>query len=110
VVNILKRAHSSSNKSFRVIVVDKAPDISGRLALEELSSVGVTCAYAAVTAIQQAMHKVSKVLLGAEAIMTNGAVMAPIGTSQVALAACTVNVPVTVCCETFKFSETDSAD
>ena len=50
-------------------------------------------------------RQVSKVLLGASAMLANGNVISRVGTSMVALMARQYNVPVLVCCETYKFSE-----
>lgn len=52
----------------------------------------------------------TKVLLGAHALMANGYVMSRAGTAQVALVAKAYNVPVLVCCETHKFSERVQTD
>ena len=51
------------------------------------------------------MKEVSKVLLGASAMLANGNVISRVGTSMVAVMARQYNVPVLVCCETYKFSE-----
>ncbi|XP_017474565.1 PREDICTED: translation initiation factor eIF-2B subunit delta-like [Rhagoletis zephyria] len=48
---------------------------------------------------------VSKVIFEAHSLLGNGYVMSHIGSSQVALVAKAYNVPVIVCCETYKFSE-----
>ena len=40
--------------------------------------------------------------LGAHALLANGYVMSRVGTSMVALVASSYNVPVLVCCETYK--------
>lgn len=55
-------------------------------------------------------HKVTKVLVGAHALLANGYVMSRVGTSLVALVAKTFNVPVLVCCETYKFCERVQTD
>lgn len=52
----------------------------------------------------------TKVLLGAHALMANGYVMSRAGTAQVALVAKSYNVPVLICCETHKFSERVQTD
>lgn len=52
----------------------------------------------------------TKVLLGAHALLANGYVMSRTGTAQVALIANSYNVPVLVCCETHKFSERVQTD
>ena len=54
--------------------------------------------------------KVTKVFVGAHAVLANGCVMSRVGTSQVALVAKSHNVPVLVCCETYKFSERVQTD
>lgn len=54
--------------------------------------------------------QVSKVLLGAHALLANGFVMSRVGTAQLALVARAHNVPVLVCCETYKFCERVQTD
>ena len=49
-------------------------------------------------------------LLGAHALLANGYVMSRVGSSQVALIAKSYNVPVLVCCETYKFCERVQTD
>lgn len=44
-------------------------------------------------------------IIEAHSLLGNGYVMSHIGASQVALVAKAYNVPVIVCCETYKFSE-----
>ncbi|KAJ1820944.1 hypothetical protein LPJ56_001251 [Coemansia sp. RSA 2599] len=64
---------------------------------------GVT--YAPITALSFLMREASKVFLGAEAFLANGAMLSRSGTAMVALAAHSYHVPVIVACETYKFSE-----
>lgn len=54
--------------------------------------------------------QVSKVLLGAHALLANGSVMSRMGTSQIALISKAHNVPVLVCCETYKFCDRVQTD
>ena len=54
--------------------------------------------------------KVTKVLLGAHGLLGNGYVMSQVGTAQISLIAKTHNVPVLVCCETYKFCERVQTD
>lgn len=63
-----------------------------------------------INAVSYVMGSVTKVLLGAHALLTNGYVMSRIGTAQVALVAQAYNKPVLVCCETYKFSERVQTD
>ena len=51
------------------------------------------------------MLQVTKVFLGAHALLANGFVTSHIGSSQVALVARAYNIPVLVCCETYKFCD-----
>ena len=51
------------------------------------------------------MTEVTTVLVGAHSICANGAVYSRAGTALVAMIAKNHNVPVVVCCETYKFSE-----
>uniref|UniRef100_A0A6M2CVJ4 Translation initiation factor eIF2B subunit delta n=1 Tax=Rhipicephalus microplus TaxID=6941 RepID=A0A6M2CVJ4_RHIMP len=104
VKSVLKVAHESG-KNFRVIVVDSRPQFRGREMLEYLSSIGINCTYVLITAVSYIMKEVTKVVLGASTLLANGYVMGHIGTSQIALVAKSRNVPVLVCCETYKFSD-----
>lgn len=56
------------------------------------------------------MKQVTKVIIGASALFANGAVMSRIGTAAVTLMAYEYQVPVIVCCETYKFSDTVRLD
>ena len=49
-------------------------------------------------------------MLGAHALLANGYVMSRVGSSQVAMVANVYNVPVLVCCETYKFVERVQTD
>jgi translation initiation factor eIF-2B subunit delta len=104
VQHILYQA-SMAGKSFRVIVVDSGPRFSGKVMVEFLLKHNIPMSYIYVNAVAYAMKEVTKVLLGAHALLANGYVMASLGSSQVALVAQAYNVPVLVCCETYKFSE-----
>ncbi|XP_063907991.1 translation initiation factor eIF2B subunit delta isoform X2 [Zophobas morio] len=101
---ILSDAHSKG-KQFQVIVVDGRPFLEGRQMLQRLVQIGINCSYVQMNALCYVMSLVTKVLLGAHALLTNGYVMSRIGTAQVALVAQAYNKPVLVCCETYKFSE-----
>ena len=48
--------------------------------------------------------------MGAHALLANGSVMSRVGSSQVALVAKSYNVPVLVCCESYKFCERVQTD
>uniref|UniRef100_A0A8C5M4E6 Translation initiation factor eIF2B subunit delta n=1 Tax=Leptobrachium leishanense TaxID=445787 RepID=A0A8C5M4E6_9ANUR len=97
-------------KKFRVIVADSRPRLEGRETLRRLVSCGIHCTYILITAVSYILPEVSKVFLGAHALLANGYVMSRVGTSQIALVAKAHNVPVLVCCETYKFCERVQTD
>ncbi|GAB1863116.1 Translation initiation factor eIF2B subunit delta [Camponotus japonicus] len=107
--NILVEAHDAG-KQFRVIVVDGRPWLEGKEQLRRLAKHGIECSYILINALSFIMPEVSKVFLGAHAILANGAVMSRAGTAQVALIAKAFNVPVLVVCETHKSSERVQTD
>jgi len=54
--------------------------------------------------------QVTKVLLGAHGLLSNGYVLSSVGTSMVAMTAKARGVPVIVCCEAYKFCERVQTD
>uniref|UniRef100_A0ABM5F7X3 Translation initiation factor eIF2B subunit delta n=1 Tax=Pogona vitticeps TaxID=103695 RepID=A0ABM5F7X3_9SAUR len=102
-------AHAKG-RAFRVVVVDSRPRLEGRETLRRLVKQGVRCSYVLINAISYVLPEVSKVLLGAHALLANGSVMSRMGTSQIALLSKAHNVPVLVCCETYKFCERVQTD
>ncbi|XP_030627278.1 translation initiation factor eIF2B subunit delta isoform X1 [Chanos chanos] len=107
--HILCEAFDKQRK-FRVIVVDSRPRLEGREALRRLVKRGIRCTYVLISALSYILPEVSKVFLGAHALLANGYVMSRVGTSQIALVAKAYNVPVLVCCETYKFCERVQTD
>jgi len=106
---VFSRAAASGLK-FRVIVADGRPKLEGRQMAHHLTKAGVDCTYTMVHSLSYVIGEVTKVFLGAHAVMANGYVMSRVGTSQVAMIAKAQNVPVLVCCETYKFSERVQTD
>uniref|UniRef100_G1TYD9 Translation initiation factor eIF2B subunit delta n=1 Tax=Oryctolagus cuniculus TaxID=9986 RepID=G1TYD9_RABIT len=109
VSRILQEAWSEGRK-FRVVVVDSRPRLEGRHMLRFLVRAGVPASYLLIPAASYVLPEVSKVLLGAHALLANGSVMSRVGTAQLALVARAHNVPVLVCCETYKFCERVQTD
>ena len=92
-----------TEKKFRVIVVDSRPLLEGRDTLQILSRAGISCTYVLLNALTYLMmREVTKVFLGASALMSNGSVLSRIGSACVALLAQSNHIPVLVCCETYK--------
>ena len=65
----------------------------------------IPCTYALLPALPSLLTEVTTVLLGAHSLFSNGAVYSRAGTAMVAMMAKAHNVPVVVCCETYKFSD-----
>lgn len=91
-------------------MVDSAPWYEGRQLLHHLVRNNIKCTYVLLSATSFIMTKATKVLLGAHALLANGHVMGRAGSSQIALIAKHFNVPVLVCCETYKFTERVQTD
>ncbi|XP_007088948.2 translation initiation factor eIF-2B subunit delta isoform X2 [Panthera tigris] len=109
VSRILQEAWARGRR-FRVVVVDSRPRLEGRHTLRSLVRAGVPASYLLIPAASYVLPEVSKVLLGAHALLANGSVMSRVGTAQLALVARAHNVPVLVCCETYKFCERVQTD
>lgn len=109
-INYICEAAQDRKVDFRVVIVDSRPFCEGQELLRRLTAKEIPCSYVLINAISFVMPEVTKVLLGAHALLANGYVMARTGTAQVALVARSFNVPVLVCCETHKFSERFQTD
>lgn len=76
----LKRAHSQGRK-FRVIVVDSRPLLEGKRLAKTLTAEGLHVTYMQLNAISYILRSVSKVFIGAAALLSNGAVISRAGTA-----------------------------
>ena len=103
VISILKEA-KRQGKEFEVIATETRPRFQGRLTAKALAEAGIPVTLIIDSAARYFMPKVDKVIVGADAITANGAVVNKIGTSQIALAAHEARVRVFVGAETYKFS------
>lgn len=101
---ILLHAHELG-KHFRVVIVDSRPKLEGRLLLRRLVGKGLNCTYTHINAVSYIMPEVTRVLLGASSVLSNGTVYSRVGTASVAMVAHAFRVPVLVCCEAYKFHE-----
>ncbi|KAF0307797.1 Translation initiation factor eIF-2B subunit delta [Amphibalanus amphitrite] len=109
VLDVLSAAQRKGCR-FRVIVVDSRPRLDGRDMLRQLLDANVPCSYGLLTAIGHHMKEATKVLLGAQALLSNGMVLSRAGTALVSLTGRALNRPVLVCCETYKFSDRVQTD
>ncbi|EDQ86505.1 uncharacterized protein MONBRDRAFT_10853 [Monosiga brevicollis MX1] len=106
---VLRDAHKAGVQ-FQVVVVDSRPSMSGRKTAEYLATLGIPCTYILISAISYVMRNISKVFLSAEALLANGYFTGAIGSSMIAMMAKAYNVPVLLCCETYKFCERVQTD
>lgn len=82
----------------------------GKKLLSVLSSAGIQCSYLLLPAVGSVINEVSTVFLGAHSLHSNGAVYSRSGTALVAMMAKQHSVPVVVCCETYKYSDSVQLD
>jgi len=98
------------NKRFTVIVSDVGPDFEGREMVKRLSNYGVKCIYTLLSGVSFLIHKVTKVFIGASSVLSNGAVVAKMGTSMMTSIATSHQKPVVVFSETYKFTDRVNLD
>jgi translation initiation factor eIF-2B subunit delta len=102
VEKVLLQAHKSG-RDFRVIVIDSRPLLEGKNLLRTLTEHGVPTTYAALPSLGALISTVDLILLGTHALHSNGALYSRAGCALVAMLAKARNIPVLVCCETYKF-------
>ncbi len=91
-------------KHIKAFATESRPWRQGILTANQLSKAGVDVTLIIDSAVRHVMKDMDAVVVGADTIASNGAVINKIGTSQLALAAHEARVPFYVCAETFKFS------
>jgi len=97
-------------KRFRVVCVDARPLHEGRAMARLLSAAGVPVTYALTAALPHVLGEVTLCLLGAHAVLGDGAVYSRVGTAVVGMAARERGVPVIVAAESIKFTERVALD
>lgn len=97
-------------KRFQVIVADAGPDFEGREMVKRLSHYGIKCVYTLLAGVSFLIHKVTKVFIGASSVLSNGAVVAKMGTSMITTIAARNQKPVVVFSETYKFTDRVNLD
>jgi ribose 1,5-bisphosphate isomerase len=90
-------------KEVRVIATESRPRYQGYLTARQLAERGIPVTLIVDSAVRTFMKEVDKVVVGADSIAANGAVINKIGTSQIALAAHEARVVFMVAAETYKF-------
>jgi ribose 1,5-bisphosphate isomerase len=102
-LSIIKTAHSLG-KNVEVIATESRPRLQGHLTVKELSEAGIPATLIVDSAVRYFIEDVDYVIVGADTITANGALINKIGTSQIALVAKEARTPFMVAAETYKFS------
>ncbi len=100
---VIIEAHREG-KDVRVYATETRPRFQGWITARRLASEGIDVTLIPDAAVRAVMRRVDKVVVGADTVAANGAVINKIGTSMIALAAKEVNVNFYVAAETYKFS------
>ena len=102
-LSIIKTAFDQG-KDISVIATESRPRRQGFITIRELNDHGIPTTLIVDSAVRLTMKEVDLVVVGADSVSVNGAVVNKIGTSQLALAAQEARKNLIVAAETFKFS------
>jgi len=102
VTNLLKRA-KYEGKVFELICTETRPVLQGQITAKEMLDMGIKTTFIVDSAARFFMNDVDLVLVGADAITSEGNVINKIGTSMVALVAHEARAPFYVVSELLKF-------
>ncbi|WYZ38697.1 hypothetical protein EsH8_III_000611 [Colletotrichum jinshuiense] len=107
----LLQAHADGKK-FSVTVVDDPFESTGRDLAKRLHALqGIQVSYCPdLSAMRDHLHDTARVLVGAEAMFSNGAMYARAGTSDIAIAAADQGIRVMALSETINFTERVAMD
>jgi ribose 1,5-bisphosphate isomerase len=101
---VILHAHSDGKK-INVYATESRPKKQGYITVRKLADEGISVTLIVDSAVRYIMQEIDIVIVGADTIASNGAVINKIGTSQIALCAHEARVPVMICAETYKFSK-----
>uniref|UniRef100_A0A7J2TKI4 Ribose 1,5-bisphosphate isomerase n=1 Tax=Archaeoglobus fulgidus TaxID=2234 RepID=A0A7J2TKI4_ARCFL len=102
-IAVIKKAHEMG-KRIEVIATESRPRWQGHLTAKQLKNAGIDVTVIVDSAVRFFMKEVDMVIVGADTVTANGALINKIGTSQIALCAKEARVPFVVAAETYKFS------
>jgi len=102
-VTYLMEKAKAQGKNFEVICTETRPAFQGRITAKEMQSLGVKTTFIVDSAARSFMHDVDIVLVGADAITSEGNVVNKIGTGTIALLAHEARKPFYVVSELLKF-------
>ncbi len=93
-----------SGKEIEVFATEVRPRNQGLITIRTLNEAGIKTNFIVDSAVRSFIHDIDLVIVGADAVTVNGAVVNKIGTSQVAHTAAEARVNVIVAAETYKFA------
>ena len=93
-----------SGKEISVFATEVRPRNQGLITIRTLNDAGIKTSFIVDSAVRSFIHDVDLVIVGADAVTVNGAVVNKIGTSQVAHTAAEARVNMIVAAETYKFA------
>ncbi len=102
VLSILRKV-KEEGKDVHVIVTESRPAFEGRKMAHEILKVGFQATLIIDIAARVFMHDVDNVLVGAEAIAANGAIVNKIGTAMIATVAHEARIRTLIAAGTYKF-------
>ncbi|XP_031501434.1 uncharacterized protein LOC116265047 [Nymphaea colorata] len=103
VLEVLKMA-AGNGKIFRVFCTEGRPDKTGLRFAKEMVTLGVPVKLLIDSAVAYTMDEVDMVLFGADGVVESGGIINMMGTYQTALVARSMNKPVYVAAESYKFA------
>ncbi|KAL3825064.1 hypothetical protein ACJIZ3_021093 [Penstemon smallii] len=103
VLEILRTA-AQNKKHFRVFCTEGRPDRTGLRLSNELSQLDVPVKLLIDSAVAYSMDEVDMVFVGADGVVESGGIINMMGTYQIALIAKSLNKPVYVAAESYKFA------
>ncbi|CAA7395595.1 unnamed protein product [Spirodela intermedia] len=98
------RMAAMNRKIFRVLCTEGRPDSTGVRVAKELGEVGIPAKLLIDSAVAYAMDEVDMVFVGADGVVESGGIINMMGTYQTALVAHSMNKPVYVAAECYKFA------
>ena len=93
-----------SGKEIEVFATEVRPRNQGHITIRTLNDAGIKTNFIVDSAVRSFINDIDLVIVGADAVTVNGAVVNKIGTSQVAHSAHEARVNVLVAAETYKFA------
>jgi len=102
-LSVIKTA-ARQGKDIEVFATESRPWNQGHITAKELAKEGIPVTLIVDSAVRVFIRKIDKVIVGADSIAVNGAVVNKVGTAQIALTAHEARALFFVCAESYKFS------